>query len=117
MPIRGGLLLQLEPLAKGGATIFAQSTGYLPGLLGRLNPIRDTSDQTYIYADNIAVNEGKQQPVAFVPGKPIRLTDSRGAELSVTIIDIIGRSSLIEYSPFEPKPFAAFSSGEEPVSG
>ena len=101
-PNRGGLLLELEPLESGGAAIFAQSTGHLPSLRGRLSPIRDTSDRTYLYADNIAINEGRQQPVPFRLGKPIRLTDAYGSDLSVTIVDILGRSSLIEYRPFKP---------------
>ena len=100
MPNRGGLLVELEPLEDGGAAIFAQGTGRLPGLRGRLNPKRDTSDRTYLYADNIAIDEGRQQPVSFRPDKPMRLTDAHGAELSVTIVDIIGRSALIEYRPF-----------------
>ncbi len=102
MPSRGGLLLELEPLEAGGGAIFAQSTGHLPGLRGRLNPIRDTSDRTYLYADNIAIDEGRQQPVSFRPGKPLRLTDAHGAELSVTIVDILGQSALIEYRPLGP---------------
>ena len=100
-PNQGGLLLELEPLEFGGAAIFAEGTGHLPGLRGRLNPIRDTSDRTYLHADNIAIDEGRQQPVSFRPGKPMRLTDARGSELSGTIVDILGRSALIEYRPFE----------------
>ena len=101
-PGRDGLRLELEPLEAGGAAIFAQSTGHLPGLRGRLEPIRDTSNRTYLYADNIAIDEGRQQPVSFRPGKPLRLTDAQGAELSVTIVDIIGQSALIEYRPLGP---------------
>ena len=101
MPSQGGLLLELESLASGGAAVFANAAGHLPGLSGRLNPIRDTSDRTYLYADNIAIDEGRQQPVSFRPGKPMRLTDAHGRELSVTIVDIIGRSALVEYRPFE----------------
>lgn len=101
-PGRGGVMLELEPLESGGGTIFSQGTGHLPGLSGRLNPILDTSDRTYLYADNIAIDEGRHQPVPFRPGKPMRLTDAHGVELSVTIVDILGRSSLIEYRPFEP---------------
>ncbi len=101
-PNRGGLVIELEPLGSGGAAIIAQSTGHLPGLRGSLNPVRDASDRTYLYADNIAINEGQQQPVPFLPGKPMRLTDARGVELSVAIVDIVGRSALIEYRPFEP---------------
>ena len=72
-PNRGGMLLELEPLESGGAAIFAQGTGHLPGLRGRLNPIRDASDRTWLYADNIAIDDGRQQPVPFRPGKPMRL--------------------------------------------
>lgn len=101
-PDKGGLLLELSGLPGGGAAIFPQATGDLPGLRGRLNPIRDTSDRTYLYADNIAIEEGRQQPVLFRLGKAMRLTDAYGAELSVTIVDIIGRSALLEYRPWKP---------------
>ena len=101
VPGQGGLMIELEPLDSGGGAIFSEGTGHLPGLRGRLNPILDTSDRTYLYADNIAIGEGRQQPVPFRPGKPVRLTDARGTELSATIVDILGRSSLIEYRPFE----------------
>ncbi len=101
-PGKDGLLLELEPLDSGGAAIFARGTGHLPGLRGRLNPIRDAHDRTYLYADNIAIEEGRPQPVPFRPGKPMKLTDAHGAELSVSIVDILGRSALIEYRSFEP---------------
>ena len=102
MPNQGGLLLELTPLQSGGSAIFAQSTGHLPGLSGRLNPKLDTSNRTYLYADNIAIEEGRQQPVTFRLGKPLRLTDAHGAELMVTIVNILGRSSLLEYRPLQP---------------
>lgn len=100
-PHKGGLLLKLTPLPTGGAAIFPRDTGRLPRLQGRLNPIRDASDRTYLYADNIAIEEGRQQPVPFRLGKPIRLTDAFGTELSVTIVDVTGRSALLEYRPFQ----------------
>ena len=101
-PDRGGLVLELAPLPSGGAAIFRQESGQLPGLRGRLNPILDDSDRTYLYADNIAIEEGRKQPVTFRVGKALRLTDAYGAELAVTIVDIVGRSALLEYRPFEP---------------
>ena len=104
MPHQGGLMLELAPLAAGGAVIFPNATGHLPGLRGRLNPIRDTSDRTYLYADNVAIDEGRQQPVSFRLGKPLRLTDAFGVEMSVTIVDIVGRSALVEYRPFDSDP-------------
>jgi len=100
-PNEGGLLLDLPLLQSGGSAIFPQDSGNLPGLRGRLNPIRDNSDRTYLYADNIAIDEGRQQPVPFRLGKSIRLTDVYGVEFSVTIVDIVGRSALVEYRSFE----------------
>jgi len=102
-PDQGGVVFELTPLASGGSAIFAKGTGHLPDLDGRLNPIRDSSDRTYLYADNIAIDEGRQQPVPFRSGKPLRLTDSHGTELTVTIVDIVGQSALIEYRPPEPR--------------
>ena len=36
-----------------------EGTGGLPGLAGRLNPILDHLDRMYLYAANIAIDEGK----------------------------------------------------------
>ena len=102
LPSRSGLLMEMNPLTAGGSVIFPQGTGHLPGLRGRLNPKRDTSDRTYLYADNIAIEDGRQQPVSFRLGKPMKLTDAFGSELSVTIMDITGRSAVVEYCSLEP---------------
>ena len=111
IPRQGGLLLELSPLPDGGSAIFPECTGHLPGLRGRLNPIRDTHDRTYLYANNIAIDQGRQQPVDFRLGKPMRLTDASGFELSVRILDVIGKSALVEYWKVEPMSIAE---GEEP---
>ncbi len=102
VPSRGALTVELEALPEGGSVIFPEATGYLPGLKGKLNPIRDTHDRTYLYASNIAINEGRQQPVHFVPGEDLRLTDAEGSGLLVCIVDIVGRSALVEYRPIKP---------------
>ena len=102
MPSRGALTVELEALPEGGSVIFPEATGDLPGLKGRLNPIRDTHDRTYLYASNIAINEGRQQPVHFVPGEDLRLTDADGSGLLVRIVDIVGRSALVGYRPIKP---------------
>ncbi len=101
-PSQGGLSLELDPLEFGGAVVFVQGTGQLPGLRGRLEPVRDTFDRTYLYADQIMIDEGRRQPVPFRPSKPIRLTDAHGVELSVIIVHFVGQTSLLEYRPFEP---------------
>ena len=53
----------------------------------------------YLYASNIAINEGMQQPVYFKLHEPLRLTDVNGAELLVRFRDMIGDSSVLEYEP------------------
>lgn len=100
LPANGALTIEMQRLPDGGSLIFPEATGNLPALSGRLNPIRDTHDRTYLYASNIAVNEGEQQPVHFVSGEDLRLTDAEGKELIVRIVAIIGRSALVEYQPY-----------------
>ena len=97
VPARGALSLELKPLLEGGSVIFPEATGDIPGLSGRLNPIRDQLDRVYLYTSNIAVNGGKPQPVPFAFGEDMRLTDSQGRESIVRIVDIAGRSALLEY--------------------
>ena len=97
MPLEGALTIELKKLPNGGSVIFENSTGHIPGLQGRLNPILDNLNRTYLYADNIAINEGKQQPVHFKFGEGLHLQDSNGIEKTIYIIDIKGKSTLLEY--------------------
>ncbi|MEH2382989.1 MAG: hypothetical protein V7K27_29565 [Nostoc sp.] len=88
---------KLEHRGNVGSVIFPDSTGYIKGLKGRLAPILDTSHRTYIYADNIAVNGGQQQPVNFEIGKPLNLEDSEGSTMQITIRFAQGNTFLIEF--------------------
>ena len=98
IPSERALAVKLVALPGGGSVVFPEGTGHIPGLAGRLNPILDTSFRTYLYASNIAINDGQQQPVRFVPGEEeLRLTDADGRELLVRIVAITGRSSILEY--------------------
>ena len=100
VPAKGGLVLEMQSLQSGGSIIFPEATGNIPGLSGSLNPQRDTSDRTYLYAANIAINEGQRQPVHFIPGEDIRLTDADGRELLIRIVAIVGKSALLEYRAY-----------------
>lgn len=100
VPEQGGLEIKMQSLPSGGSVIFPEATGNIPGLSGHLNPIRDAQDRTYLYASNIAINEGQPQPVNFVPGEGLRLIDADGKELVVRVVAIIGRSALIEYGSY-----------------
>ena len=93
------LPVDLQPLAAGGSVIYSDSTGTIPGVSGMINPKLDKQERTYLYATNIAVNGGEQQPVHFKFEQELRLTDANGRELIVRIIKIIGRSVLLEYEP------------------
>ena len=86
IPSERALAIDLAALPGGGSVMFPEGTGDIPGLLGRLNPILDTSGRTYLYASNIAINGGRQQPVRFAPGEEeLRLTDANGHELLVRV--------------------------------
>ena len=97
VPAERNLDLEMDPLSGGGSRIFPEQIGYIPGIAGRLNPIRDRQDRTYLYAFNIAINGGKPQAVHFILGEELHLTDADGREALVSIVDIAGRSALVEY--------------------
>ncbi len=86
----------LAPTENTGSVI-VQSTGYIPGLEGRLSPILDTSNRTYLYADNIAIDGGKNQPATFKVNHPIELEDCNGVVMVIRILHIQGRTALIQY--------------------
>ena len=98
------LSVQLEPLPTGGSAVFTEGTGHLPELAGRLNPILDNLDRMYLYATNVAIDEGKQQPVHFKLNQPLRLTDVNGSERIVRFIEMIGDSALLEYERPDEQP-------------
>ena len=78
-------------------SVICMSTGYIPGLSGRLNPILDTSDRTYLYADNIAIDGGKNQPATFRVDVPFKLEDPDGVVMQVRVLHIQGCTSLLQY--------------------
>ena len=91
------IILELEQIPDGGTVIIRDGIGTIPGLTGRVNPIRDEYDRVCLYATDITSDGGKPQPVHFIPGEELRLTDSNARQAVVRIIDIVGRSSLVEY--------------------
>ena len=97
------LVVPLEPLPRGGSAVFTEGVGHLPNLTGRLNPILDDLDRMYLYATNVAIDEGKQQPVRFKLNQPLRLTDVNGFEWIVRFVEMFGTSALLEYEFPGPK--------------
>lgn len=86
---------EVQPSKVGRVTI--DSTGYIAGLNGRLNPILDSSNRTYLYADNIAIEEGKNQPASFSLNQPFLVEDSLGNRFELNVLSITQKSSVIEY--------------------
>ena len=83
--------------------VIPERTGHLPGLQGRLNPILDSLERMYLYATNVSINEGRQQPVHFKLNEVLRLTDALGAEWLVRFVEMTGNSSVLEYEPPTPR--------------
>jgi len=93
----GRLQIRLHPAADGGSQIIAKRAGHLKGIQGRLNPILDNLDRTYLYADNVAINDGEAQPVHFALNEPVRLTDSLGASATLWFREMVGASCVFDY--------------------
>lgn len=79
-------------------SLTVKSTGTIPGLKGRLNPILDSQRRMYIYADNIAIDGGKSQPVQFKINVPMELEDADGVVVYATVKHIAGSICLIQYT-------------------
>ena len=96
-PAQGRLEIEMQTMPNGGSKFFTESRGNVPGLSGNLNLIKDAYDRNSLYASHVAINKGEPQPVHFVPGDDLHLTDAGGTELMVRIVAIVGGSVLIEY--------------------
>lgn len=92
-----GVQLTLPRIENIGSIVI-HGTGYIPGLEGRLNPILDAGNRTYLYATNIAINGGKRQPVQFVINEPIELEDANGTVTFATVKHIAANVSLLQYA-------------------
>ena len=99
VPAKRSLAVHMKKLPNGGSVILSEGTGCIPGLRGRLDPILDTLGRTYLYAFNIAINQGALQPVHFAINEELELSDSDGCKLRVNIVKMLGRSALLEYRP------------------
>ena len=86
-----------DPTIQRARGIIANRTGHLAGIAGRLNPILDHLDRTYLYADNVAINDGMPQPVHFKLNEPVRLTDSLGNNATLWFREMRGASCVFDY--------------------
>lgn len=104
VPDEGPDEFAMEPSTDGRSSVlFTKSTGHIPGIEGRLNPIND--GRIYFYADNIAVDDRVANPAPIEIGEPLHLIDVYGVETEIRFIVVTAQFSLIEYT--EPRPFGA----------
>lgn len=89
------LRIELTDIENIGSLII-QSTGYIPGLEGRLNPILDTGNRMYIYANNISINDGANQPVIFKIDEPFTLEDKNGVVMKIIVRYISNENTLLD---------------------
>ncbi|RZM21571.1 MAG: TIR domain-containing protein [Pedobacter sp.] len=93
----GGQQITLKK-AEGIGSMIINSTGYIPGFNGRLAPILDSGNRTYLYADNIAINGETNQPAYFVINEPFTLEDATGTIITVNIRFMKGNITLLDYT-------------------
>lgn len=86
------------PCTENIGSLIIHSTGYIPRLSGRLNPILDGNNRSYLYADNIAIDGGKSQPSNFEVNVPIELEDADGVIVFATVKHIAARVTLLQYT-------------------
>jgi hypothetical protein len=79
-------------------SVTCTGTGHIPGLEGQLNPILDTHNRMYLYAQNISIQGGVQQPATFKVDVPFELEDSNGVVMQVRVLHIQGQTSLLQYA-------------------
>jgi len=102
IPSSGTLEIGIEALPEGGSVILPDGAGEIPGLSGRLKIERDDQGRSRLSARGMAIGKRKPQPVIFLLGETLRLTDSFGDAFDVCIVDLAGRSALVEYRAVPP---------------
>jgi len=80
-----------------GSVVFNQSTGYVPGFLGRFAPISDGPGRAYVYIDEAAVNGDAARPAHFSISEPLNVEHSDGTRLVATFLYVRGQISLLRY--------------------
>ena len=89
--------IQIEQLTNGGSYIFPYGIGVIPGIDGSLDvAYRDTNSYS-LYANNVAVNGGVNQPVLLELNDLVDLKDCDGNEFSFRVVKILDRAVLVEY--------------------
>ncbi len=106
-PLGGPLDLAIREIPNGGSVVLEEDGGVVPGLSGHLTLSRDARGRLRAYGAHLSIEEGRPQPVSFLPGEELRLTDAEGRERMVRILTVNGPVSLVEYRDVAEQPIAA----------
>ncbi|WP_378185869.1 toll/interleukin-1 receptor domain-containing protein [Aquimarina sp. W85] len=88
--------VELQSSDTVSSMVFYKS-GKLPGMTSSIQPTINTKGMLQLYADNIAIEGGVEQPFAFELNKPISLEDNKGNFLHLTFRFYKGRIALIDF--------------------
>ncbi|MFL1894280.1 toll/interleukin-1 receptor domain-containing protein [Aquimarina sp. 2-A2] len=80
------------------ASMTFYKSGSLPGMASSIQPLINAEGSLQLFADNIAIEGGVEQPFVFKLNKAIRLEDNEGNSLHLTFRYFKGRIALIDYS-------------------
>ncbi len=82
---------------KGFGSAIINKSVQIPGIVGRIEPIRKPDKGFALYADNIAIEGGVHQPCDFELNKSISLEDNGGNIIHLTFRFFQGRIALVDY--------------------
>lgn len=82
---------------EGFGSAIINKNGQLPSITGKIEPVLTGDKGFALYADNIAIEEGVDQPCDFELNKSLSLEDNRGNIIHLTFRFFQGRIALIDY--------------------
>ncbi len=83
---------------EGSGSVILNKSGQIPAIAGKIEPVLKSDRRFGLFADNIAIEGGQDQPYDFELNKSISLEDNRGNIIHLTFRFFQGRIVLIDYS-------------------
>ncbi len=90
------IVVTIEKSENFGSMIINKS-GHIPGISGKIQPVLQPDKKLSLYADNIAIEGGMNQPYDFELNKSISLEDNEGNVIHLTFRFFQGRIALLDF--------------------
>ncbi len=91
----------IEKTKDSGSAIINKS-GQIPAISGKIEPVLKQGQGFALYADNIAIEGGHNQPYDFELNKSLSLEDNGGNIIHLTFRFFQGRIALVDYCKHKP---------------